>query len=156
VPLVICSSRNRFPSGRRKFSVQKENATTGLQSARENLCRPSGARDLFPLYPALPCRAVTLRRFAAGFPARLFHRSRQDLVLTLFESPPLILEGSTRPIRLRSGQAAELLLFYGNAHADQLSETSIFVAGATPVPAFVLDAIDATIRYPSKTSSTNA
>jgi hypothetical protein len=40
--------------------------------------------------------------------------------------------------------------------AGQLSETSIFVAGAIPAPAFFLDVIDATIRYPSNTSSTNA
>lgn len=47
-------------------------------------------------------------------------------------------------------------VFYGTTQASQLSETSIFVAGATLAPAFVLEVIDATIRYVSNTSSTNA
>jgi DNA-directed RNA polymerase subunit RPC12/RpoP len=38
-----------------------------LKSVRENWCRPVGTRSLFPPYPALPCRAITCRRFAAGF-----------------------------------------------------------------------------------------
>jgi putative flippase GtrA len=32
----------------------------------ENRCRPSGTRALFRRFPALTCRAITFRRFAAG------------------------------------------------------------------------------------------
>src|ERR1019366_868715 len=53
----------------------------GLKSVRENWCRPFGTRSLFPLYPALTCRAITCRRFAAGFWWCLFHRSPRNPVL---------------------------------------------------------------------------
>src|SRR6266576_4627109 len=38
----------------------------GLKSVRENPCRPYGTRAFVPLHPALPCRAVISRRYAAG------------------------------------------------------------------------------------------
>jgi hypothetical protein len=34
---------------------------------RENGVVPPGLAHIFPLHPALPCRAFTYRRFAAGF-----------------------------------------------------------------------------------------
>src|ERR1035441_7120816 len=43
------------------------NVPRGLKRVRENWCRPFGTRSLFPPYPALTCRAITCRRFAAGF-----------------------------------------------------------------------------------------
>jgi len=62
-----------------------------LKSVRENWYRSYGARVLFPLSPALTCRAITCRRFAAGFWWRLFHRSPRNPVLTYTLKPPSIL-----------------------------------------------------------------
>src|ERR1019366_1302434 len=59
-----------------------ENFPQGLKSMRENWCRPSGTRSLIPSYPALTCRAITCRRFAAGFWWCLFHPSPRNPVLT--------------------------------------------------------------------------
>src|ERR1039458_3561178 len=56
----MCPSTNKRPQG--------------LKSMRENWCRPFGTGSLFPPYPALTCRAITCRRFAAGFWWCWFHR----------------------------------------------------------------------------------
>ena len=49
------------PLGARKVHAEK-----GFQSVRENLCRPSGTRLVFPLYPGLTSWAKLFGRSAAG------------------------------------------------------------------------------------------
>ncbi|HWJ46498.1 MAG TPA: hypothetical protein VNS62_02520, partial [Candidatus Udaeobacter sp.] len=56
----------------------------GLKSVRENWCRPYGTRAFVPLHPALPCRAFTCRRYAAGV----------SVVLV----PPLAFNGSSHAV----------------------------------------------------------
>jgi hypothetical protein len=45
----------------------------GQVKVRESWCRPCGTRAFVPFYPALTCRAITFRRFAAES-SSLFHR----------------------------------------------------------------------------------
>jgi len=53
------------PSGAKARNLLRR-VMAALKSARENSCRPFGTRALFRLFPALTCRAITFRRFAAG------------------------------------------------------------------------------------------
>ena len=65
----------------------REIKSLGYPSVRENWCRPYGTRAFVPLHPALPCRAFTYRRYAAGV----------SVVLV----PPLAFNGSSHAVSTR-------------------------------------------------------
>jgi hypothetical protein len=68
----------------------------GLKSVRENWCRPYGTRTLVPLYPALPCRAFTCRRYAAESALIVLHVLSDQLVLTHTLKPGALMARAAR------------------------------------------------------------